>query len=50
MCHSPGCCLQPELERYHGLMQVFLDPYINGLHVALLRCHRNIHVSARLPG
>ena len=37
--------LQPELERFHGLMQVFLDPYINGLHVSLLRRRRNIDVS-----
>jgi membrane glycosyltransferase len=37
--------LQPELEHNYGLVQVFLDPYVNGLHVSLLRRRRNIHVS-----
>lgn len=37
--------LQPELERNYGLMQVFIDPYVNGLHVSLLRRRRNIDVS-----
>ena len=37
--------LQPELEKNFGLMQVFLDPYVNGLHVSLLRRRRTIHVS-----
>jgi membrane glycosyltransferase len=35
--------LQPELEKYFGLLQVCLDPYVNGLHVSLLR--KNIQVS-----
>lgn len=37
--------LPPELEKHHGLLQVFLDPYVNGLHVSLLRRRRNIDVS-----
>ncbi|WP_395717743.1 glucans biosynthesis glucosyltransferase MdoH [Prosthecobacter sp.] len=37
--------LPPELERHYGLMQVFLDPYVNGLHVSLLRRRRTIDVS-----
>jgi membrane glycosyltransferase len=37
--------LQPELEKYFGLLQVCLDPYVNGLHVSLLRKRRNIQVS-----
>ncbi|HYF35228.1 MAG TPA: glucans biosynthesis glucosyltransferase MdoH [Prosthecobacter sp.] len=37
--------LPPELEKHHGLMQVFLDPYVNGLHVSLLRRRKNIEVS-----
>ncbi len=37
--------LQPEIESNYGLVQVFLDPYVNGLHVSLLRRRRNIHVS-----
>ncbi len=37
--------LQPELEKHYGLMQVCLDPYVNGLHVSLLRRRRNIDVS-----
>lgn len=37
--------LPPELEKHHGLMQVFLDPYVNGLHVSLLRRRKNINVS-----
>ena len=37
--------LPAELEKHHGLMQVFLDPYVNGLHVSLLRRRKNIAVS-----
>ena len=37
--------LSPEVERHFGLMQVCLDPYVNGLHVSLLRRRRNIDVS-----
>ena len=37
--------LPPELENHYGLVQVFLDPYVNGLHVSLLRRRRNIDVS-----
>ena len=37
--------LAPELERHYGLMQVCLDPYVNGLHVSLLRRRRTIDVS-----
>jgi len=37
--------LPPELEKHHGLLQVCLDPYVNGLHVSLLRRRKNIHVS-----
>ena len=37
--------LPPELERHYGLMQVCLDPYVNGLHVSLLRRRRTIDVS-----
>ncbi len=37
--------LPPELERHYGLMQVCLDPYVNGLHVSLLRRRRTIEVS-----
>jgi membrane glycosyltransferase len=37
--------LQPELEKYFGLLQVCLDPYVNGLHVSLLRKRKNIQVS-----
>jgi len=33
--------LPPEIERSYGLMQVCLDPYVNGLHVSLLRRRRN---------
>ena len=33
--------LAPEIERNYGLMQVCLDPYVNGLHVSLLRRRRN---------
>lgn len=29
--------LQPEIEQNFGLVQVCLDPYVNGLHVSLLR-------------
>jgi len=38
--------LSPELERHYGLMQVCLDPYVNGLHVSLLRRRRTIEVSS----
>jgi membrane glycosyltransferase len=37
--------LPPELERHYGLMQVCLDPFVNGLHVSLLRRRRTIDVS-----
>lgn len=37
--------LPPELERHYGLMQVCLDPYVNGLHVSLLRKRKTIDVS-----
>lgn len=37
--------LPPELERHYGLMQVCLDPYVNGLHVSLLRRRKTIDVS-----
>lgn len=37
--------LPPELERHYGLMQVCLDPYVNGLHVSLLRRRKTIEVS-----
>jgi membrane glycosyltransferase len=37
--------LPPELERHHGLLQVCLDPYVNGLHVSLLRRRKSIDVS-----
>ena len=37
--------LAPELERHYGLLQVCLDPYVNGLHVSLLRRRRTIDVS-----
>lgn len=37
--------LPPELEKYHGLLQVCIDPYVNGLHVSLLRRRKTIHVS-----
>lgn len=37
--------LQPELERHFGLLQVCLDPYVNALHVSLLRKRKNIKVS-----
>jgi membrane glycosyltransferase len=33
--------LQPELEQRFGLVQVGLDPYVNGLHVSLLRRRKN---------
>lgn len=33
--------LPPEIEKNYGLMQVCLDPYVNGLHVSLLRRRRN---------
>lgn len=35
----------PEIEHNYGLVQVCLDPYVNGLHVSLLRRRKNIHVS-----
>ncbi len=37
--------LPPEIERNYGLMQVCLDPYVNGLHISLLRRRRNAKVS-----
>jgi membrane glycosyltransferase len=37
--------LPPELEKHHGLLQVCLDPYVNGLHVSLLRRRKSIDVS-----
>ncbi|GEP44368.1 glucans biosynthesis glucosyltransferase MdoH [Brevifollis gellanilyticus] len=37
--------LPPELEKFHGLLQVCLDPYVNGLHVSLLRRRKSIDVS-----
>ena len=37
--------LPPELEKSYGLMQVCLDPYVNGLHVSLLRRRRYTEVS-----
>lgn len=37
--------LPAELERHYGLMQVCLDPYVNGLHVSLLRRRKSIDVS-----
>jgi membrane glycosyltransferase len=36
---------QPELEKHYGLMQACLDPYINGLHISLLRRRKNIEHS-----
>jgi membrane glycosyltransferase len=33
--------LPPEIEKNYGLMQVCLDPYVNGLHVSLLRRRRS---------
>ena len=33
--------LPPEIEASYGLMQVCLDPYVNGLHVSLLRRRRD---------
>ena len=37
--------LPPELEKHHGLLHVCLDPYVNGLHVSLLRGRKSIDVS-----
>jgi len=37
--------LQPELEHRFGLVQACLDPYVNGLHVSLLRRRKNPHHS-----
>ena len=37
--------LPPEIEKSYGLMQVCLDPYVNGLHVSLLRRRRYTEVS-----
>ncbi len=54
MLHQVAACLdevksrahlQPELEASHGLMQACLDPYVNGLHVSLLRKSKNIDLS-----
>jgi membrane glycosyltransferase len=33
---------QPELEQRFGLVQVCLDPYVNGLHVSLLRRRKKL--------
>ena len=33
--------LSPDIEKNYGLMQVCLDPYVNGLHVSLLRRRKN---------
>lgn len=33
--------LQPEIETNYGLVQVCIDPYVNGLHVSLLRRRKN---------
>lgn len=38
--------LQPEIEQNYGVVQVCLDPYVNGLHVSLLRRRKSIHVSS----
>jgi membrane glycosyltransferase len=37
--------LSPDIERNYGIMQVCLDPYVNGLHVSLLRRRKNSHDS-----
>ena len=37
--------LPPEIEKSYGLMQVCLDPYVNGLHVSLLRRRRYTELS-----
>jgi membrane glycosyltransferase len=37
--------LQPELEHRFGLVQACLDPYVNGLHVSLLRRRKSPHHS-----
>jgi membrane glycosyltransferase len=37
--------LSPDIEKNYGIMQVCLDPYVNGLHVSLLRRRRNSHDS-----
>jgi membrane glycosyltransferase len=34
--------VQPELEQRFGLVQVVLDPYVNGLHVSLLRRRKKL--------
>jgi membrane glycosyltransferase len=34
--------LQPEIEQRFGLVQVCLDPYVNGLHVSLLRRRKKL--------
>jgi membrane glycosyltransferase len=33
--------MAPDIEKNYGLMQVCLDPYVNGLHVSLLRRRRH---------
>jgi membrane glycosyltransferase len=38
--------LPPEIERNYGLMQVCLDPYVNGLHISLLRRRKNTQDSS----
>jgi membrane glycosyltransferase len=37
--------LAPEIEKHYGIMQVCLDPYVNGLHVSLLRRRKTTDVS-----
>ena len=37
--------LQPEIEQRFGLVQAILDPYVNGLHVSLLRRRKSQHHS-----
>ena len=37
--------LQSEIEQRFGLVQAVLDPYVNGLHVSLLRRRKNPHHS-----
>ncbi len=37
--------MEPELEQRFGFVHVCLDPYVNGLHVSLLRRRKNPHHS-----
>ncbi len=37
--------MQPELEQRFGLVQACLDPYVNGLHISLLRRRKSQHHS-----